>query len=185
MHILSWYKYPKLKEDLEYWKNYPTIRIVLFPFTLPYVLRFICSLRRQEYLLENSNKLVYRIAFCIGRYFFRRLSLRLGFTIPLGVFDGGLQIAHYGNIVIHPNCRIGKNCKIHTGVVIGAKNGAEDAPLIKDNVYIGAGSKIYGRLTIESGIRIAPNSCIVRDQLVKNSIVGGCPSKILSYGLQN
>lgn len=54
------------------------------------------------------------------RISFHEKSIRLGFSIPLGVFEEGLSIAHHGTIVVNENARIGRNCRIQEGVNIGA-----------------------------------------------------------------
>lgn len=56
-----------------------------------------------------------------------------GFSIPVNSFGPGLSIAHGGTIVVNNTARIGKNCRIHEGVTIGAtgKNGQAEAVLKK------------------------------------------------------
>lgn len=46
-------------------------------------------------------------------------GIRLGFSIPINVFDYGLRINHYGTIVVNTKARIGKWCDIHACVNIG------------------------------------------------------------------
>lgn len=58
------------------------------------------------------------------------MSIKLGFSNPNNVIDAGLSIAHYGTIVISPYAKIGKNCRIHTCVNIGASAGNHKAPSI-------------------------------------------------------
>ena len=80
----------------------------------------------------------------------KQLGYTLGFDIPEGVFDAGLRLNHFGNVVINSNSRIGRWCDIHQGVNIGDSNPAvrikteKYSPTIGDNVWIGPGVKIYG-----------------------------------------
>jgi serine O-acetyltransferase len=67
-------------------------------------------------------------------------------------------LAHWGTVVIHPEARVGANCRIHVGVVIGMSYGA--TPTIGDNVYIGPGVKIFGDVNIASGSVIGANSVV-------------------------
>ena len=73
----------------------------------------------------------------------------------------------YGIIVSH-RAVIGENCTIFHQVTIGeGKNGA---PIIGDNVLIGAGAKIIGGIHIGSGARIGVNAVVVHD-VPKNGVV--------------
>lgn len=100
-------------------------------------------IKRMRYLEYCQN--VVRKKGCYGwvlwlfaKYRFRRISLKLGYSIPINVFGPGLSLPHRGNIVINPNTQIGENCRIHVGVNIGAHK--DKAPKIGDNVYIGPGA---------------------------------------------
>lgn len=53
----------------------------------------------------------------------RSLSQRLGFYIPINTCGPGLSLPHYGTIIINKNACIGKNCRIHACVNIGASAG--------------------------------------------------------------
>jgi serine O-acetyltransferase len=58
------------------------------------------------------------------------------------MFWPGLAIVHTGTIIVHPNARIGKNCRIQACTNIGASGGKTEAPILGDNVYIGHRAKI-------------------------------------------
>ena len=109
------------------------------------------------------------------------------YIVSRGLTDGiekvakkGLQLVHYGSIVINANTKIGENCRIHTCTNIGTANKSSKAPVIGDNVYIGPGAKIYGEITIASNIKIAPNAAVSKDFLMENVIIGGVPAKQIS-----
>jgi serine O-acetyltransferase len=107
------------------------------------------------------------------------LSVELGFSIPENVFGPGLSIVHYGTIVVHKNAKVGKNCRIQACTNIGASGGTDDAPIIGDNVYIGPGAKIYGGITLANNIAVAANSCVNKNFLENNVLIGGIPAKII------
>ena len=111
---------------------------------------------------------------------FKKASIKLGFTIPLNVFGPGLSIAHYGTIVVNENAKIGKNCRIHEGVTIGATNGNPKAAHIGDNVFIGSGAKIIGDIKIGNNIAIGANSVVVKDFDENNITIAGSPAKKIS-----
>lgn len=112
------------------------------------------------------------------------LSLLLGFSIPPNVFGKGLSIAHRGTIVVNSHTRIGDNCRIHTCVNIGTMPGVSAAaPIIGNNVYIGPGVKIYGKISIASGIMIGANAVVNKSFDEENICIAGVPaSKISNLG---
>ncbi|MEJ6066191.1 hypothetical protein MT378_00345 [Psychrobacter sp. 16-Bac2893] len=145
------------------------------------VIRFQISLRAYELLINRKS--VLRLPFKI---YFNRLSIRLGFSIPPNVFDHGLCIVHYGNIVVNPNAKIGKNCRVHVGVNIGGKAGFYKpdiaktlCPTIGDDCYIGPGAKIFGPVNIADGCSIGANAVVTKSCDIVDSILLGIPAKRL------
>ena len=90
------------------------------------------------------------------------------------VFAEPPQLPHGLNgIIISHNAVIGKNVRIFHQVTIGeGKNGA---PVIGNNVIIGAGSKIIGGVVIGNNVSIAAG-CVVMQDIPDNSVV--FPGKI-------
>ena len=72
--------------------------------------------------------------------------------------------------------RIGRNCNIHKGVIIGQTNRdtKKGAPTIGDNVWIGVNAAIVGKITIGDDVLIAPNSFVNID-VPSHSVVFGNP----------
>lgn len=138
---------------------------------------FLFLLRTSEYL--SYKKGFYRILYTIIKFQKWKVGLRLGFTIPEGVFDYGLQIPHYGTIIVNANARVGKNCRIHACTNIGASGGNSKAPQIGDNVYIAPGVKIYGDITIASNTTFAANAAVGESIHEEGYLVGGVPAKII------
>lgn len=139
--------------------------------------KFQIVLRKLEYYtnINSCKKYIYR-------YWYHKLSLKLGFSIPINVFGPGLAIVHYGTIVVSQGAKVGANCRIHEGVTIGATNGSAEAATIGDNVFIGSGAKIIGRVIISSDVAIAANAVVVRDIICETGCtVGGVPAKVISY----
>ena len=146
--------------------------------------KFQLCLRKREYYSRNSSNFLQRIIEMPKNlwfhYRFHKLSIKLGFSIPLNVFDKGLSIVHYGTIVVSKNAVIGKNCRIHEGVTIGATNGEEFAPKIGDNVFIGSGAKIIGDIKIADNVAIAVNAVVVKNIEESGTTWGGVPSRKIS-----
>lgn len=150
------------------------IKNIFFP---RYILNFQRLLRKVEYYHNCKNTIFGKIFFKLLYMKYTRLSLKLGFSIPLNVFGPGLSIAHYGTIVISPAASIGSNCRLHIDVNIGASNGSSKAPQIGDNCYIAPGAKIYGDIYIASNVAISANSVVNKSVIESNILIAGVPAK--------
>lgn len=144
--------------------------------------RFQRFLRLLEYYSNRHVPLWGRMIRVFVRMRYHSLSVKLGFSIPINVFGPGLAIVHYGTIVVASSSIIGKNCRIHEGVTIGATNGSSKAAQIGDNVFIGSGAKIIGDVRISSNVAIAANAVVTKDVICESGCtVGGVPARIISY----
>lgn len=120
------------------------------------------------------------VRFLISKCLLSRRALKLGFTIPINVFDKGLSIAHYGTIVVNDHSKVGQNCRIQECVNLGATGGNSLSPTVGNNVFIGTGAKLIGGITVADGVSIAANAVVVKDILEPNTTWGGVPAKKLS-----
>ena len=150
------------------------------------VLRFQLLMRFDEYLLNTGKPRILRFAFLL---WFRRLSVRLGFSMGPNIFGPGLAIVHYGTIVIDPTTRIGKNCRIHVGSHIGGAAQFVDpaeahkfSPRIGDNVYIGPGAKLYGPIVIGNNCVIGANAVVTKSFPEDGQVLAGVPAKVVATG---
>lgn len=122
-------------------------------------------------------------------FWYRRLSVRLGFSIAPGIFGPGLAIVHYGLLVVHPDTRIGRNCRIHVGVHIGGagtldppSGPAPNTPTIGDNVYIGPGAKLFGPIVIGDNCKIGANAVVTRSFPDSGLTLAGVPARVVASG---
>jgi serine O-acetyltransferase len=124
-------------------------------------------------VLKIFLRLVSFLMFKISEFFF-------GVSIPPGTDIGpGLYIGHTGLVLISPEAKAGKNLSIGPGVLIGSRGGGSlGAPVIGDDVYIGVGAKILGKITIGSNVRIGANSVVVGN-VPDNVTMFGVPAKIV------
>lgn len=145
--------------------------------------KFQIILRKAEYYTNMyciNKKKHYLLHYAWYRFLLHNRSVKLGLSIPINVFGPGLSIAHYGTIVVSPAARIGKNCRIHEGVNIGATNGNSGAPRIGNNVFIGTGAKIIGDISIADDVAIGANAVVVKSITEKGVTYGGIPAKKIS-----
>lgn len=96
--------------------------------------------------------------------------------------EGGLYLPHPNGIVVGEYVKIGLNCIIHQGVTLGARGEDHELsnPIIKDEVEIGTGAKILGKLTIGNYARIGANA-VVLESVPDKGIAVGIPAKIVGY----
>lgn len=134
------------------------------------------QLRRVEFLQACQGRIA-RLLRALARFRLQRLSVRTGISIPPGVFDEGLSIAHYGSIVVNNNARVGKGCRIHSATNIGTRG--DGAPVIGRYVYIGPGAIIYGPVKIGDYAVIGANSVVGRD-IPDGVTVVGAPARVVS-----
>ena len=113
---------------------------------------------------------------CKGIPFFpgftqRQIYARYGLEIVIGSeIGGGLYIAHPIGTVIAAK-RMGENCSVIAAVTIGMRN--EWAfPNIGDNVFIGAGARVLGGITIGDHAIIGANAVVISDIPAGTTAVG-------------
>ncbi len=142
---------------------------------------FLITMRRLDYYsYKRKRNILYALAWVMCKLKYRRLSLKLGYSIPCNVCGGGLALPHYGTIVINSGAKIGQNCRIQTCVNIGTTYGAKSAPVIGNNVYIGPGAKIIGDVTIADGVCIGAGAVVTKSIDEPNTTWGGVPAKKIS-----
>ena len=118
--------------------------------------KYIVYLRKEE---SSTTKLF--------AYYYRRkkniIGAKLGILIYAGSCGEGLHIWHYGSVIINGYAKIGKNCTLHGQNCIGNNGSNNAAPVIGDNVDIGAGAVVN------------------KTNKKKNVVLAGVPAKIVKY----
>ncbi len=138
-------------------------------------------LRKTEYYLNCSKNSLTKTYSTYLRFRLNEKGLKLGFEISPNCFGPGLAITHAGTVIVHPDTRIGANCRIHPGVVIGIGAGRTlKLPTIGDNVFIGPGVKIFGDVYLANGIAVGANSVVNSSFTEENITIAGAPAKKVS-----
>ena len=148
---------------------------IVFPNS---IWRFLEILRYAEFY-NNVDSI---LGFFLKNYYkikLKRISANLGFDIPVNTCGPGLSIPHIGPIIINSQAEIGKNCRIHACVNIGASGGSIKAPKIGDNVYIGPSAVIFGDIKIADNCTIGANSTVNKSVEISNSVIVGTPAHII------
>ncbi|MDX9960461.1 MAG: serine O-acetyltransferase [Aliarcobacter sp.] len=116
------------------------------------------------------------------RFLLKRKMIKFGIEIhPNTKIGYGFYIGHFGGIVVNEKVIIGNNCNISQGVTIGQINRGvnKGTPIIEDEVYIGPGAKILGKILIKHNSAIGSNAVVIKD-VTENTTVGGIPAKQIS-----
>mgnify|MGYP003640641558 CR=1 FL=1 len=89
-------------------------------------------------------------------------------------FASGFVIMHPVGIVINSKVVGGNNITLESGVVIGDEKG--QSPILKNNIFVGAGAKIIGLLTVEDDVKIGANAVLTKNA-DKGATMLGIPAK--------
>ncbi|QDH69747.1 serine O-acetyltransferase [Marilutibacter alkalisoli] len=101
------------------------------------------------------------------------VELLLGIDISGNANIGpGLYIDHFGGIFLH--CDAGRNLSVTQDVTLGYKGAGRSTrwPRLGDDVYIGAGAKVIGDVSIGDGVLIGANTVVTKDVPAHMRVVG-------------
>ncbi len=121
-------------------------------------------------LFRKLYSLVYKILF-------KFVQIITGIELPCEAIVGrNFVIDHFGGIIISGYARFGDNCRIRNGVVVGLRRVDEPcAPIIGNNVDIGAGAKLLGPIKVGDNSVIGANAVVLED-VPENSLAIGVPA---------
>ena len=111
-------------------------------------------------------------------YLFNRLnSMCCNCIIGRGAeFGAGFVLIHATGIVINGRVRGGENIFIEHQVTIGAER--RQSPRIGSDVFIGAGAKIIGEITVGDHSRVGANAVVLEDVPAHSTVVG-IPARVV------
>lgn len=147
--------FPNIRADLRAYKGQWTSQ----GFWAMVVYRFgRWRYRVRPALLRRCFSLLYHILY-------KWIQITTGIELPCEADVGrDLIIDHFGGIIISGYAKIGDNCRIRSGVVIGLQRVEEKvAAIIGNNVDIGSGAKILGPVRIGNNVLIGANAVVTQD----------------------
>jgi serine O-acetyltransferase len=98
---------------------------------------------------------------------------------PQASIGGGLYIGHIGGVHINPGAVLGRDCDLAHRITIGASAmGRQGIPVLGDNVYIGTGAVLIGKIKVGSGSKISANT-LVMTNVPEGATVMGVPGRII------
>lgn len=125
-------------------------------------------------LLRKPISLIYKILY-------KWIQIITCIELPCEVEIGkNFVIDHFGGIIISGYAKFGDNCRIRSGVVVGVKKtGEKSAPVIGNDVDIGAGAVVLGKIIIGNNVLIGANAVVITN-VPDNAIAVGVPAIIKS-----
>ena len=138
---------------------------LIFP---DYIMKYLIALRKEEYYYQTRRMSIGRV---INAIRYKKLGLKLGFSISINVFGYGLVIPHYGTIVVGAGNEIGNYAVLHTSTCITAGE-----KKIGDAFYLSTGAKVIHNITLGDGVSVAANSVINKSNILSNVLLVGSPA---------
>jgi serine O-acetyltransferase len=138
--------------------------------------------RRFSNAVVGANPLAARILQFACRHRVPLLADLMSTLLNCGIYcplPAPILMPHPYGIFIHRNAVIGSRVTVMHQVSIGNKHPSDPgAPVIEDNVCIGAGAKILGPVRIGHGATVGANAVVTRDVPSHCTVVGA--NRILS-----
>jgi serine O-acetyltransferase len=91
-------------------------------------------------------------------------------------FGPGFVLVHSQGVVINTAVRGGARIVLEHQVTLGAEKGG--APVLGDDVFVGAGAKILGAVRLGNRVRIGANAVVV-DDVPDDATAVGVPARII------
>lgn len=134
-----------------------------------HIMDFLVTMRKVDYYTNNGGG----IRLLVNKMRYRRLSLKLGFSIGPQVFGYGLVIPHYGTIVVGNKNAIWNYCVLHTSTCITDSN-----KNIGDALYVSTGAKITGTIDLGDNVTVGANTLVNKTFKEGNALLVGIPATL-------
>lgn len=164
---------PPKEPRSEHWKKQTerTARIVLGMPLIPVLL-----LRLRDFFLRHNVPALPYVCELLST---AGWGVSIGRHVQIGP---GLVLPH-GQVIADGAVRIGRDCVINPWAIIGLSASRRygfdgRGPVIGDGVYIGAGAKLLGPITVGDGARIGANAVVI-DDVPAGATVVGAPARVI------
>ena len=136
---------------------------------------------RQRHVGSRVPRAALGACYLLAKYSVGRLAGWCAIA-PRAEIGPRLRLPHGGaGVVINPSAVLGCDCIVYQQVTIGTDDFAEDdywAARLGDDVFIGAGAKILGSISIGSHAVIGANAVVTHD-VPPHAVAVGVPARIL------
>ena len=137
------------------------------------IIEYLRAMRHYAYYTNTTHNVLSLGTLLRGYwgYKYKKLGIKLGFTIGYNSLGYGVVIPHYGTIVVNGSARVGNFAVLHTCTCIAGKKE------IGDFLYLATGSQITGHITLGDGVTVAAHS-LVNHSYDNNLLLAGAPAII-------
>jgi serine O-acetyltransferase len=126
-------------------------------------------------LRSTQNPLAARLLLFLVRHKVPLLTRAWGIVLGCDIACNpprDLIMPHPYGVVIHAAAVLGQGMVILHQVTIGARNIDDRAPVIEDDVFIGAGAKVLGGIRVGRACTIGANAVVTRDIPPGSTVIG-------------
>jgi serine O-acetyltransferase len=151
-------------------------------FLVDPIFKFQFWFRLAAYASQKHVRRWHPLLCFVARWQHRRYTLKYDIQIPAATQVGpGLQISHYGGIIVNSQVKIGRNCNITHNVTLGVsrRGGRVGSPVLGDRVYLGPGAVVIGGVKIGDHAAIGANAVVSRD-VDAHGVAVGIPARVIS-----
>lgn len=142
--------------------------------------KYIEWYRVAEYFYNRKNKVKYAIPmYILSKYIRNKYSYKLAIDMGENVFKPGVKIEHPAGIVVNGAAKVGYCCRLLGQNVIGNNGFKSGSPQIGNDVVLGAGAKVLGKIILADNIIVAAGAVVVSSFLEPGVIIGGVPARVL------
>ena len=165
-----------IRQDVDFTSEKPQSLLKRYLIEAGAKYTFWLRVTRYLFLKGKFAFLPFLAARSVLKHYGYKYSFDISYRAQIG---GGLQIAHYGYIIVPASTTMGEYCRLRPGVVIGTKftRNEKHGVIIGDGVEFGVGAKVLGDITIGDNVIIGANA-VVLENVPDNCIVAGVPAKI-------
>jgi len=138
-----------------------------------YIMDYLIAMRKTSYY-RPKHGLPGRLRFLWNYRRYKRLGMKLGYSIGYHTLGYGAVLTHYGTIVVGETNRIGNFAVLHTSTCI-----TDNGKVIGDGLYLSAGVKITRQLRLGNNIHIGANSLVNKSFEENNILIAGMPAQVI------